>query len=61
LDANPVAIRQLDIFLMMQNLQVVQAHGDQPENRKHQGGQRRDSRFQKRNGPVAFRDVELRH
>ncbi len=54
-DANPVAIGQLDIFLMMQNLQVVQAHGKEGENRKHQDAQGRDSRFQERGRSIAFR------
>ncbi len=62
LEPNPVAIGQLDIFLVMQHLQVVQAHREDRQNREHHDGQRHDARFQQRHRPIiASRDVELRH
>ncbi len=62
LEPNPVAISHLDIFFVMQNLQVVQAHRDQRQNREHHDGQRHDSRVQQRNPLIiASRNVELRH
>ena len=62
LEPNPVAISHLDIFFVMQNLQVVQAHRDQRQNREHHDGQRHDSRLQQRNPLIiTSRDVELRH
>ena len=55
LETNPVAIGQLDIFLVVQDLQVVQAHGEEAQNREHHDGQRHDARFQQRDRTAAFR------
>ena len=62
LKPNPVAIGHLDIVLVVQDLQVVEAHRGDGENREHHDGQRHDARLEQRHPLiVASRNVELRH
>ena len=42
-DANPVAVGQLDILFMMEDLQVVEADRYQSEQQDHERGHRRDA------------------
>ena len=53
-DSNPVAVRQLDVVMMMEDLQVVEADRNQAEHADHQRSHRRDARIELRNRPTAI-------
>src|SRR6516225_1712517 len=61
MQANAIAIGQLDHLVMLHHLQVVETHRDQPEHGHNRGGQNRDSRLELRDRTVLWFGAKLRH